>query len=136
MRVIGESEQLPAPQRCFICETHPQREYGVLLVDTGFNFDPPAPTPITGRKIVCSRCVQELANLLGYRDSDQVDEAKTALEDARRFLQPLQSTVQSLAFEIGERVDKLFNLPNIEQTETSPVVKEKREKDKETDESA
>jgi hypothetical protein len=136
MRVFGEQERLPLPERCFICETHPQREAGVLLVDTGLNFQPTAPNPLKGRKILCSRCVSEAANLLGFRTSEEVDEARDTLEAARRFLQPIQNTVQSLAKDIESRTEKLFNLPGFDSTETSPVVKEQKAKENAEDESA
>lgn len=136
MRVFGEQERLPNPERCFICETHPQREAGVLLVDTGFNFQPTAPNPLRGRKILCSRCVSEAANLLGFRSSDEVDEARAVLNDARDALRPIQAVVQSLAVDIDQRVSKLFNLPALDVTETSPVVKAQKEKENAEDESA
>lgn len=128
MRVVPEQERLVPPFLCFICETHPQREAGVLVVDTGFNFDPPAQNPLTGRKLVCGRCVAEMANLLGFRSSSEVDDARRALEDARRFLQPIHSAVKSLAQDIDRRVGSI-NLPTIEGTETSPVVRDQSEKE-------
>ena len=131
MRVFGEQERLPLPERCFICETHPQREAGVLLVDTGFSFQPTAPNPLRGRKILCSRCIQESANLLGMRTSEEVDDARTALNAARDYLKPLQNEVQSLAVAIDQRVNKLFNLPAIEGVETSPEVGKAKEKESE-----
>ena len=135
MRVIGEQETLPAPHVCFICETSPQREAGVLVVDSGFSFNPHVVHPLKGAKLICERCVQEAANLLGYRDGDEVDAARKAIDDARAYLQPLQNTIQSLAEDLSGRVDHLFNLPDIEGTKTSKVVLDKREADKE-DESA
>lgn len=133
MRVIGEQERLPNPERCFICETHPQREAGVLLVDTGVNFDPPAHNPLRGRKLLCSRCVEEAAGLLGFRSSAEVDDARTALNQARDALKPIQAVVQSLAVDIDQRVDKLFNLPAISGVETSPVVLAQKEKESENE---
>lgn len=130
MRVFGDGERLVPPFLCHLCETHPQREAGVDVVDTGWNFDPPAPTPLNGRKMVCSRCVTEMANLLGMRTAEQVDDAKKALDDARKFLQPVQHQIESLAADISERVAHLFNLPTIEQVETSKVVTERRKKEK------
>jgi hypothetical protein len=131
MRVVPEQEQLVPPFLCHICETSPQREAGIDVIDTGWNFDPPALTPLNGRKLVCGRCVAEMANLLGFRTSDEVDRAKKALEDARRFLQPIQGQVASLAQDISTRMDKLYNLPSIDGTETSQVVKDRREKEEE-----
>jgi hypothetical protein len=131
MRVVPEQEQLVPPFLCFICETSPQREAGILVVDTGWNFDPPAANPLKGRKLVCERCVAQMANLLGFRSSAEVDDAKTALEDARRFLQPLQGQVASLAQDISNRMDHIYNLPAINNTETSQVVKDRREKEEE-----
>lgn len=133
MRVVNEDERLVPPFLCFICETHPQREAGILVVDTQLNFDPPAPTPLSGRKLICSRCVGELANLLGFRDTDQVDDAVRALKEARDALMPLQGVIRSLANDIESRTANLFNLPFIEQVETSQVVKDRREKKKEDD---
>jgi hypothetical protein len=130
MRVIPEQERLAPPFLCFLCETSPQREVGVLVVDTQLNFDPPAHTPLNGRKLVCERCVAEMANLLGFRTASEVDDAQRALDDARSFLQPIQTQVKSLADDINRRVDGLFNLPVIENTETSQVVKDRRKKRK------
>lgn len=131
MRVFNKEERLVPPFLCFICETSPQREAGVHVIDTGWNFDPPAQTPLNGRKLVCERCVAAMANLLGYRSTDQVDEAVTALKDARDLLMPLQGVIRSLASDIEKRTANLFNLPFIEQTETSKVIQDEKKAEKE-----
>lgn len=131
MRVVPDEERLVPPFICFLCETSPQREAGVHVVDTQRNFDPPAPSPLKGRKLVCERCVEEMANLLGFRNGEQVDDAKAKLDAARAALEPIQHVIQSLAADIRSRVTNLYDLPQIEQIETSPVIVEARKKDKE-----
>lgn len=133
MRVVSDGERLVPPFLCHLCETHPQRENGVYVIDTGWNFDPPAPTPLNGRKLVCSRCVEAMANLIGWRSADEVDEAKRVLEEARQKLKPIQEVVESLAADIGERMQHIWDLPTVGGVETSKVVTERREKEKEKD---
>jgi hypothetical protein len=128
-RVIRDDERLPQPFVCFICETSPQREAGVDVVDTGHNFEPSAPVHITGRKLICSRCVQEFANLLGFRTADEVETILSSVKDARAQLQETQNFISSLAVNISEATSGLFNLTLPDITETSPVIRERKEKE-------
>lgn len=53
-----------APSVCFLCE----KVDALFYVDTLRTFDPGGPTPLTGRKYVCSNCIIEL------NDCSHVDE--------------------------------------------------------------
>lgn len=131
MRVFGDEERLPAPYKCFLCETHIDREgAGTLAVDVQKNFMPPAVTGLNGRKFVCSRCVEELARLLGYVKSDEVDQWKADVEASKAqfvrfgefiegFANELKQTVaqESAAFASTVRVDE-------NKVKKSPDVKE------------
>ena len=129
MRVVPEGERLAPPSLCFICETSPQREVGVNVVDTQRQFNPPTLSHLAGTKFICERCVEEAARLLGFTRSDDVELANTRLEAANRLIAETQVHVASLANGIKEVLNSV-ELNPIEKTRKSPDVVEKKEKAK------
>lgn len=127
MRVIPEAERLQPPFLCFLCETHIQREAGVRVIDTGRDFDPAAPVHLKGRKVVCERCVDEAARLLGYVKSEDVDMADKALQELREHTLKILPLVQGLEEDIKQRLLIIGDFAPRARTQADKVIKEERE---------
>ena len=124
MRILPEGERLPAPSLCFICETSPQREAGVNVVQTFRQFNPPALSHLSGEKLLCERCVEEAARLLGFVRSDDVDLANRKLAEANLKFAQVNELVKSLAKGITDSVGDVTVTP-LEVIEKSPDVVKK-----------
>ena len=74
MRLI-DSNELRKRTVCFVCE----RDREGLFVDTRKDFFPIGKTALDGRKYVCARCVQHMAEVSGFvSPEDASDRANTA----------------------------------------------------------
>lgn len=130
MRVVDSSERLGPPALCFLCETSPQREFGVHVVDTERDFNPPALSHLSGNKYLCERCIDEAAHLLGFVRSDEIDTANNALNNARRSLAQFSEFAKSLSQDITEGLEEVLQvLPSqLSATPKSDKVQKKENK--------
>lgn len=113
MRIVPKEETLHGTGVCFICESFIDRENNPTLqaIDTNRDFDPPFQHPLVGTKYLCSLCSEDAAHLLGYVTTEEVVEAKTALEEARRLAIPLQERIVSLTDDISKLTHGFVDLP-------------------------
>lgn len=72
-----------APGACFLCELSPNE--GEPVFDTARNFNPPAPSPLDGRKYVCRGCGVFVAEAFGFVAAEVavVNAERAADADAR-----------------------------------------------------
>lgn len=68
MKIIN-SDELQKRTICFICE----RDREGLFVDTRKDFFPIGKTQLDGRKYVCERCVQHMAEVSGFKSQEDFD---------------------------------------------------------------
>lgn len=113
MRIVSNGETLHGQGKCFICEAYLDRQGNpnLIAIDTDRDFDPPFQHPLVGTKYLCNLCVEDAAHLLGYATSEEVVEAKTALEEARRLAIPLQELTVSYTDEIRKLAHGYVDLP-------------------------
>lgn len=100
MKVIPNGA-LQNPNACTICEETPT---GDAVVDTE-RYTPFNPVyPLNGRKYLCERCAKEIANTIGFHNTDAVAVALQAQARANVELANIRQRVVELADHIKDFV--------------------------------
>jgi hypothetical protein len=87
----------------FITETSPQQSAGERVIDTGYDFVPPVPTRLNGRKYVSENTVKELALLIGWVDGDAARRVQSEFDAYKAKVQELLTSLEG----IGARVEDI-----------------------------
>jgi uncharacterized protein YlaI len=86
MRLVNK-DKLLAPGKCLVCERIPQGR----VVDTQVkNFNNAANDPMRGRKYICDRCGQKIAEALAYPSPTRVERWRSELEVLSAKLQLME----------------------------------------------
>lgn len=96
MRLVNKDKLLP-PRKCLVCERVPHGR----VVDTQFkNFNNVASDPLRGRKYVCDRCGQKIAEALAYPPPSRVEKWATEMDALRDKVKLLEEQAKmARAFE-------------------------------------
>ncbi len=100
---------LLAPNICFICESGASEQLldsGIGFIDTGRSFNAGAPTQLSGRKYICTSCVDDAAKQLGYSKIEALDTVKAELVVAKAKLERFTAEVKSFAGSLKHTVEK------------------------------
>lgn len=110
MRIVEDNHPLEGAGLCFICETAIARDHQSVL-DTGYTFDPPFQTQLTGQKYICQPCAETIAYSIGYVSTADVANAKHAINTIKAQIQEVADSVSGLASALVQEAGSLRDLP-------------------------
>ena len=93
MQTVPPGQPLPMPNVCFLCEnsfTHEEIN-PKPTIDTMRDFECGIVTPLTGRKLVCGLCAEEIAKLIGYAGPKLVEELEGFIRSLTEELEGLRA---------------------------------------------
>jgi hypothetical protein len=92
MQVTDRFNLLP-PGICIVCETQPDGD----VIDTLVQHRTGVASHLNGRKYVCGRCVEQMANLMGFESGTAVKQSKIDADYAQKQLAMFRQRVVDLA---------------------------------------
>jgi len=106
------------PNMCLICEESPQ---DMGYVDTFREIDPDHFTNLSGRKYVCTACIDQMAHLCGYEHSSLAREAEDFLI---RYRQKVVETAQQFGALSSKVLETYGELPASALDHSPPTTEE------------
>lgn len=110
MHLVEPNHALEGFGLCFICNGAIDRDHQ-LVVDTNYEFDPPYPDPLVGRKYICQQCGETIGHTLGMVTHQNVSDIQTALANTKAALQEYTDTIKVLAGSLEGEASKVLDLP-------------------------